>query len=169
MRALAPPAVPGVETSHRPAPAPAPAGARPKIALRKVGAESERMPAAPPSGSRGAPASAQGRPPAPAPAPSQPKSRPSSRPKAPPPQRPQAHPPSRDNGDLSDERVRQLYAKYIEAKRANRESTAAITYDSLAKSLRDSSEKLKEKHGGKSVDFEVTVKDGKTILRPVIK
>jgi hypothetical protein len=50
-----------------------------------------------------------------------------------------------------------------------RESTAAITYDGLAKSLRDSSEKLKEKHRGKSVDFEVTVKDGKTILRPVVK
>jgi hypothetical protein len=72
-------------------------------------------------------------------------------------------------GDLSDDRIRQLYSKYIEAKRANRESTAAITFDSLAKSLRDSTAKLKEKHGGKNVDFEVTVKDGKTILRPVVK
>ena len=55
-----------------------------------------------------------------------------------------------------------------QTRRSRNESTAAITYDAMAKSLRESSEKLREKHG-KSVDFEVTVKDGKTILRPVVK
>ena len=72
-------------------------------------------------------------------------------------------------GELSDERVRQLYTQYIDTKRARQESTASLTYDSLAQSLRDSSTKLRQKHGGKDVDFEVTVKDGKTILRPVVK
>jgi hypothetical protein len=38
----------------------------------------------------------------------------------------------------------------------------------VAKSIRDSSAKLREKHG-KSVDFEVAVRDGKTILKPVLK
>ncbi len=71
-------------------------------------------------------------------------------------------------GDLPDERVRQLYAQYVESKRQQRESTAAITFDAVAKSLRDSSAKLREKHG-KNVDFEVSVKDGKTILKPVLK
>jgi hypothetical protein len=71
--------------------------------------------------------------------------------------------------DLSDDRVRQLYKQYVEAKRSRQESTAAITFDGLARSLRDSSEKLKQKHGDKQVDFEVAVKDGKTILRPVVK
>jgi hypothetical protein len=66
-------------------------------------------------------------------------------------------------------RVRQLYKQYVEAKRSRQESTAAITFDGLARSLRDSSEKLKQKHGDKQVDFEVAVKDGKTILRPVVK
>ena len=70
--------------------------------------------------------------------------------------------------DLPDERVRQLYAQYVETKRKQNESTAAITYDGIAKTLRDSSAKLREKHG-KSVDFEVTVRDGKTILKPVLK
>jgi hypothetical protein len=65
--------------------------------------------------------------------------------------------------------MRQLYSQYIETKRAQQESTAAVTYDSLSRSLRESSEKLKAKHGGKNVDFEVAVKDGKTILRPVVK
>jgi hypothetical protein len=75
---------------------------------------------------------------------------------------------ARAAGDLPDERVRQLYAQYVETRRQQRESTAAITFEAVAKSLRDSSAKLKEKHG-KSVDFEVSVKDGKTILKPVLK
>jgi hypothetical protein len=72
-------------------------------------------------------------------------------------------------GDLSDERVRQLYSQYVDTKRKQNESTASITYDNLARTLRESSAKLKEKHAGKNVDFEVTVKDGKTILKPVVK
>ena len=64
--------------------------------------------------------------------------------------------------------MRQLYSQYVQTRRAQNESTAAITYDAMAKSLRESSAKLREKHG-KPVDFEVTVKDGKTILKPVVK
>ncbi len=71
--------------------------------------------------------------------------------------------------NLSDDRVRALYKQYVEAKRSRQESTAAITFDGLAQSLRDSSAKLKQKHGDKQVDFEVAVKDGRTILRPVVK
>ena len=70
---------------------------------------------------------------------------------------------------LSDERVRQIYTQYVEAKRKVGESTASLTYDNLARSLRDSTEKLKQKAGGKKVDFEVAIKDGKTILKPVLK
>jgi len=77
-------------------------------------------------------------------------------------------PAARSAGDIPDERVRQLYAQYVETKRQQRESTAAITFEAVAKSLRDSSAKLREKHG-KNVDFEVSVKDGKTILKPVLK
>jgi hypothetical protein len=38
----------------------------------------------------------------------------------------------------------------------------------LSRSLRESSARLREKHG-KAVDFEVAVKDGKTVLKPVLK
>ena len=65
--------------------------------------------------------------------------------------------------------MRQLYADFVETKRAQKESTASVTYDALARTIRESTAKLKEKHAGKSVDFEVTVKDGKTILKPVVK
>jgi hypothetical protein len=69
---------------------------------------------------------------------------------------------------MSEERVRELYVRYVEAKRRQNESTAAVTYEAVAKSLRESSARLREKHG-KAVDFEVAVKDGKAILRPVLK
>jgi hypothetical protein len=64
--------------------------------------------------------------------------------------------------------VRQLYVEYVDAKRRQKESTAAITYEALAESLRASSTKLREKHG-KPIDFEVGLKDGKAVLRPKIK
>jgi hypothetical protein len=64
--------------------------------------------------------------------------------------------------------MRQIYSQYVQTRRAQNESTAAITYDAMARSLRESGAKLREKHG-KAVDFEVTVKDGKTILKPVVK
>jgi hypothetical protein len=76
---------------------------------------------------------------------------------------------ARAASDLSDERVRQIYKQYVETKRSHQESTASLTFDSLARSLRESSDKLKKKHAGKTVDFEVAIKDGKTILRPVVK
>jgi hypothetical protein len=93
---------------------------------------------------------------------------------APPPAKPGPAPPKpapsapRLPHELPDDRVRAIYAQYVDAKRRQNESTAAITYDAVAKSLRDSSAKLREKHG-KPVDFEVAIKDGKAILKPVIK
>jgi len=70
--------------------------------------------------------------------------------------------------DLPEERLRQLYSDLVETKRRQNESTAAITYQSVAKSILESSDRLRRKHG-KAVDFEVMVKDGKAVLRPVIK
>lgn len=110
-------------------------------AAKPVAAAPARRPSKPPAAQRPAPAPAPVRPP----------------------------PRVKAEGELSDERVRQLYTQYIEAKRSRQESTASLTYDSLAQSLRDSTAKLRQKHNGKNVDFEVTVKDGKTILRPVVK
>jgi hypothetical protein len=83
------------------------------------------------------------------------------------PPRPAPRPIPADDG-LSDERVRQIYAQYVDAKRRQNESTAAITYENVAKSLRESTTRLQQKHG-KKVDFEVAVKDGKTILKPVLR
>jgi hypothetical protein len=106
-------------------------------------------------------------------APASPSTNPSKQPPRPP--RPAAFAPrspgpveSTVSEGLSDDRVRQLYAQYVSAKRRQNESTAAITFEAVAKSLRESSAKLRQKHG-KPVDFEVAVKDGKAILKPFLK
>ncbi len=77
-------------------------------------------------------------------------------------------PATRSDDGLPEYRVRQLYVEYVEAKRRQKESTAALTYENLAESLRASSAKLREKHG-KPIDFEVGIKDGKAVLRPRVK
>ena len=76
--------------------------------------------------------------------------------------------PTPPTAEISEQRLRQLYVELVETKRRQNESTAAITYQSVAKSLLESKERLRQKYG-KEVDFEVTVKDGKAYLRPVIK
>ena len=70
---------------------------------------------------------------------------------------------------MPDERTRQIYSKYVETRRALGESSAAISMDSMARSLRESTEKLRQKHPGKTVDFDVQVKDGKTVLKPIVR
>jgi hypothetical protein len=68
---------------------------------------------------------------------------------------------------LSDDRIKQIYSQYVEARRSQKDGSAPLSYDAIAKSIRDSSSRLREKHG--NVDFEVAVKDGKAILRAVVK
>ncbi len=75
---------------------------------------------------------------------------------------------SRDDG-LQDARIRDIYDRYVEARRRTNEPTGSLTLDGLSKSLRDSIPKLQQKHGGRVVDFEVVIKDGKTVLKPVVK
>jgi len=93
---------------------------------------------------------------------------------APPPSRPlpvgrPASAPKAAPGELTEDRIRQIYAQYVREKRQRGESTATTTFESVAKSLRTSSEKLRGQHGGKDIDFEVAEKDGRTILRPIVK
>jgi hypothetical protein len=81
---------------------------------------------------------------------------------------PAQRPPARDD-ELPEQRLRQIYAKYVETKRAAHESTAGVTYERLAESLRAQAAKLRATNPAKSVDYDVVVKDGKTLLKPILK
>ena len=65
---------------------------------------------------------------------------------------------------------RQLYDKYIQAKKRAGEDVSRLSYDKVRKSLDKQAQKLKKQHGkNRKVDFEVVEKDGKALIRPVVK
>lgn len=80
-----------------------------------------------------------------------------------------AKPKKSGNESLDDKRLRQIYSDYVDTKRKANESTAGITYEKLADSLRVQTDKLKQKHQNRKVDYQVVVKNGKTLIKPVIK
>ena len=49
------------------------------------------------------------------------------------------------------------------------ESTAGVTYERLAESLRAQAAKLRATNPARSVDYDVVIKDGKTLLKPILK
>jgi hypothetical protein len=71
--------------------------------------------------------------------------------------------------DLSPDRLKEIYTQYVQTRRDRNESTAGITYEKLADSLRAQADKLREKHAAKKVDYEIVVKDGKTLIKPIVR
>jgi len=69
---------------------------------------------------------------------------------------------------VSDERVRKLHAELVETKRKLNLGDN-VSLDALAKSLRDTETKLRAQHVGRTVDFQIIVKDGKPVVKPVVR
>lgn len=66
--------------------------------------------------------------------------------------------------------TRQLYEEYIRARRTAGQPTDAISYEKLARSLAKQRALLEKKHGpDRRIEFVVAVKDGKALLRPLIR
>lgn len=103
-------------------------------------------PPAAPNPASARPASAPAAPAAPAPAPSV------ARPAA---------PPGEDFG------LRALYERYRDTRQKNGEPEVA--FETVAKQVRDSLPRLNEKYPGQQVTLDVGVKDGKTVLKPVVR
>jgi hypothetical protein len=78
-------------------------------------------------------------------------------------------PSNRPRPGLDDLRLREIYNQYVETKRKTKESTAGITYEKLADSLKVQADRLRAKHSVKNVDYEVVVKNGKALLKPILK
>lgn len=69
---------------------------------------------------------------------------------------------------LSEDRVRTLHAELVAARRQLNQGDN-VSMDSLAKSLRETEKKLRAQHAGRSVDFQIVVKDGKPVVKPVVR
>ena len=68
---------------------------------------------------------------------------------------------------LSEERIRAIHASYQDARKQT--NATAVSFEKLERSIRDTERKLREQNKGRDVDFEVSVKDGKAILKPQLK
>jgi hypothetical protein len=66
-----------------------------------------------------------------------------------------------------DSGIRQLYDRYVAARKETGEN-ADIQYETVAKQVRETLPRLAEKYHGADVRLDVTIKDGKAILRPVV-
>jgi hypothetical protein len=172
----APPAAPAAKPAGPPAPVAkpaAPVAASPNPAAAVVAPRLVVTSAAKPAIEPPVPV----RPPSPAaasPAGVQPPARPAERPPVPPQRaaaasRPDVQPPSAEDGSLSPIRMRQIYGAFVEAKRRANESTASVTYEKIASNLESVAKELRAKHNARSVDFEVIMKNGKPVLKPVVK
>ncbi len=78
--------------------------------------------------------------------------------------RPDAGAPS----SLQPDRVRQLHAKFV-ASRSQTQESGDVSVEGLSRKLEATAAKLREVHKGRQIDFDVVVRDGKTVLKPIIR
>ena len=80
--------------------------------------------------------------------------------------RPKPEPPP--TGTLSAERVRTLHKELVEAKVRTHEA-GEVSLSSLTHKLQTTAKALSAKHSGKQIDFAVVIKDGKAIVKPIVR
>ncbi len=77
--------------------------------------------------------------------------------------------PVASDGGLTDDKVKAIYNAYVTAKRRCNESTAGISLESVAASIKKQVPKIMDEYKAKGVDFKVVIKDGKAVLKAVPK
>lgn len=70
--------------------------------------------------------------------------------------------------DLSDQRIQELHQRLVSTKRSLNQG-ADVPLETLARNLRSTQQKLRRQHAGSQIDFQVVVKDGKAVVRPVVR
>jgi len=76
---------------------------------------------------------------------------------------------ARDAGGFSQNQMKHLFDRYVDARKGNNERTDNLRMESLQKTVEAMLPKLREKHGGKQIDFDVVVRDGKVALKPTAR
>ena len=152
----------------------APARAAPPVARarREAPARPGRPPARPSAGARPAPPAGASGPRRPAP-PARPAA--AARPTAarPAAARPPGPPPRKAGGGagqagVSDDRVRELHTRLVTARQQTNDRRN-ISVNGLKKSLQAAESKLRKQHGNRNIDFDVVIKDGKAVVKPIVR
>ncbi|MEP7050199.1 MAG: MXAN_5187 C-terminal domain-containing protein [Pseudomonadota bacterium] len=68
----------------------------------------------------------------------------------------------------ADARVRELHARLLEAKRQTQDPST-VSMEGLARSMKATEAKLREQHKNRKIDFDVVIKDGKAVLKPIVR
>jgi hypothetical protein len=159
--------------------------ASPNTLLSKLGkrdgepaAPAPAKPAKPPlpkPAAKPAPSAPKAAPPPAAPAPVSPATAakagsPKTEPKAPAPKPPEPRTAPKPEAQpwLDETRLSSLHQKLLATKKQNNER-GTVTLDKLGQSLRDTEAKLRAKHGNRKIEFDVVVKDGKAVVKPILK
>ncbi len=66
---------------------------------------------------------------------------------------------------MDEERTRELYRRFVEAKRLLGQPTEGLKYEHVVATLQKQAPKIMQEHKASGVEFTVVVKDGKVILR----
>jgi hypothetical protein len=64
--------------------------------------------------------------------------------------------------------VRELHARLAEAKRTTKDPTA-VSLEGLSRSLKATEEKLRAQHKNRRIDFDIVIKDGKAVVKPIVR
>ena len=78
-----------------------------------------------------------------------------------------ARPATPSSASVDDARLRDLHHKLQQAKQQTKE--ANVSYEGLAKSVRATEAKLREQHQGRKIEFDVVIKDGKAVVKPIVR
>ncbi len=74
----------------------------------------------------------------------------------------------RDKGLVDPMRI-QTIADKLTALRAQTNESKSVSVSALTKKLEATSAELRQKHPGKRIDFDVVIKDGKAIVKPIVR
>jgi hypothetical protein len=66
---------------------------------------------------------------------------------------------------MSEKETRELYDRYVQARKLVGESTANLTYEKLVKQLDKQASQIMAQHAARAVEFSVVLKDDKVILK----
>lgn len=71
------------------------------------------------------------------------------------------------SANADDQRLRDLHSRLQQAKQQTKEGN--VSFEGLAKSIRATEAKLREQHKNRKIDFDVVIKDGKAVVKPIIR
>jgi hypothetical protein len=74
---------------------------------------------------------------------------------------------SSGGADADDARLRDLHSRLQQAKQQTKE--ANVSFEGLAKSIRATEARLREQHKNRKIEFDVVIKDGKAVVKPIVR